>query len=430
MFGNKAKSNNEANKELQAKCDRFEDVIRSIRSTLAMIEFSTDGTIVDANEHFLKAMGYTLEEIKGKHHRMFCLPSFVNSSAYGDFWADLKQGKPRSGLFRRIAKGGKDIYLEANYLPIVNKHNQTYRVIKFANDISKRYYETLDNKNTIQAVNRSMASIEFNPDGSIITANDNFLKVMGYSLDEIKGKHHSMFCENSYTNSKDYVKFWEELRAGIFQSGKFTRYGKSGEKVYLEASYNPVKNSDDKVYKVIKFATDITEQVNRDEKKLKLISELADKNDALTQEGDAVIGNTVENIQNIADIMSQSSNFVSSLNEQSEEIKTIVQTISDIADQTNLLALNAAIEAARAGDHGRGFAVVADEVRNLAERTGHSVNEITTMINSIRNVTSQVVESIKVGLESTGHSVELAKEARDCMEKIRQSSAEVASAMQ
>ncbi len=185
----------------------------------------------------------------------------------------------------------------------------------------------------------------------------------------------------------------------------------------------------EKFTRFIKFATDISEQVKKDQEKLRLISELAEKNDNLTQDGDRVIENTVSNVQNIADMMSQSSNLVSSLNQQSDEIKSIIQTISDIADQTNLLALNAAIEAARAGEHGRGFAVVADEVRNLTERTGHSVNEITTTINSIRNVTSQVVESIKSGLEDVNQSVELAKEARECMEKIRESSAEVAKAM-
>lgn len=279
------------------------------------------------------------------------------------------------------------------------------------------------------AANRSMAIIEFKPDGTIITANENFLRTMDFNIDEIKGKHHSMFCDSNYRHSKDYVQFWEDLREGKFQSGKYIRYGRNNKKVYLEASYNPVKNDDGKIYKVIKFATDISEQVKKDQEKLRLISELAEKNDNLTQDGDRVIENTVSNVQNIADMMSQSSNLVSSLNQQSDEIKSIIQTISDIADQTNLLALNAAIEAARAGEHGRGFAVVADEVRNLAERTGHSVNEITTTINSIRNVTSQVVESIKSGLEDVNQSVELAKEARECMEKIRESSAEVAKAM-
>ncbi|WP_035147868.1 methyl-accepting chemotaxis protein, partial [Campylobacter fetus] len=252
---------------------------------------------------------------------------------------------------------------------------------------------------------------------------------MGYTLDEIKDKHHSMLCDSSFSNSKEYVGFWTKLRNGEFQSGKYVRYGKGGKVVYLEASYNPVRNEDGKIYKVIKFATDISEQVIKDQEKLKLISDLADKNDNLTQDGDRVIENTVSNVQNIADMMSQSSTLVASLNQQSDEIKSIIQTISDIADQTNLLALNAAIEAARAGDHGRGFAVVADEVRSLAERTEHSVSEISTTISSIRDVTSQVVQSIKDGLEDVNQSVELAKEAKDCMQKIRASSAEVANAM-
>ncbi|AJB44972.1 chemotaxis protein [Campylobacter fetus subsp. testudinum] len=428
MFG-KSKAVVKQIQKIDTQCSELQDILRAIKHTMAVIEFSTEGVIIDANENFLRTMGYDLDEVKDKHHSMFCLPDVVRSREYDNFWIDLRAGKSKSGLFRRIAKGGKDIYLEANYIPILDTNGKVYKIIKFANDITTRHYELMDLKNTISAANRSMAIIEFRPDGTIINANENFLRTMGYTLDEIKDKHHSMLCDSNFSNSKEYVQFWTKLRNAEFQSGKYVRYGKGGKVVYLEASYNPVRNEDGKIYKVIKFATDISDQVIKDQEKLKLISDLADKNDSLTQDGDRVIENTVLNVQNIADMMSQSSTLVASLNQQSDEIKSIIQTISDIADQTNLLALNAAIEAARAGDHGRGFAVVADEVRSLAERTEHSVSEISTTISSIRDVTSQVVQSIKDGLEDVNQSVELAKEAKDCMQKIRASSAEVANAM-
>ncbi|ULO01528.1 PAS sensor-containing MCP-domain signal transduction protein [Campylobacter sp. RM5004] len=424
------KNNKDNTEKLSLELKDKQAILKAIYGEMAIIEFDVKGNIVDANEHFLKATKYTLAEIKGKHHRMFCDSSYVNSSAYPMFWQELSRNIPQSGLFKRFTKDKNAIYLEANYLPIADENNQVYKVIKFAADVTEHENELLDLKNTINAASKSMALIEFDPNGEILDANENFLNTMHYRKNEIVGKHHSMFCDEEYVKSSAYRKFWDDLKSGIFQSGQFIRYSKDKTPVYLEASYNPVYNQEGKVYKVIKFASDVSRQVIRDMNKNKIVSELAQKNDESTDEGSKVIAKSVKNVQEIAEIMNESSELVHSLNIQSDEIVSVIQTIKDIAEQTNLLALNAAIEAARAGEHGRGFAVVADEVRKLAERTATSINEITMTINSIRNVSASVVESISKSIAQVNESVNLANTANDCMNKIKESSREVAKAME
>ncbi|TLD82840.1 methyl-accepting chemotaxis protein [Helicobacter trogontum] len=396
---------------------------------MASIEFSIDGVIITANENFCKTMGYNLNEIKGKHHSMFCPKEIVNSSRYTDFWRNLRAGHFQSGTFLRIDKNGKELYLEASYNPILDSQGNVLSVIKFASDVTQATIKANDAKSVIDAVDRSMATIEFTLDGTIIAANENFCKTMGYNPDEIKGKHHRMFCEQSFTSSPDYATFWARLRDGEFQSGRFVRINKKGDKIYLEATYNPVYDPNGRVYKVIKFATDISPQVMQEQERKTNATTLAAENDRLTDNGMRIINNTTENIQKIAQTMQQSATLVDSLSVQSNEIKAVIQTIKDIADQTNLLALNAAIEAARAGEHGRGFAVVADEVRKLAERTGHSIVQITSTINSILDSTSQVVASIETSIQEIDGSVALVDEAKSCMEQIRQSASEVVQAI-
>jgi methyl-accepting chemotaxis protein len=237
----------------QAKVD-------AIMRSQAVIEFNLDGTIITANENFLRAMGYSLDEVRGQHHSMFCDPGYAASAEYQALWADLRQGKFRAAAFQRFAKGGREVWIQASYNPVFNRGGKPIRVIKFATDITAQTQQAADHAAQIEAISRVQAVIAFNLDGTILTANDNFLATVGYGLAEIVGKHHSMFCDKDYVASAQYQQFWERLRAGQYEAAEFQRFGKGGKEVWIQASYNPILDASGKPVKVIKFATDITER--------------------------------------------------------------------------------------------------------------------------------------------------------------------------
>jgi methyl-accepting chemotaxis protein len=232
----------------------------AIGRSQAVIEFGLDGTILTANDNFLSTLGYTLAEIQGKHHSMFVEPSERDSAAYRDFWAKLKGGQFHSGEYKRIGNGHKGIWIQASYNPILNAQGKPIKVIKFATDITARKIESLDNAGQISAIGRSQAVIAFDVDGNIITANDNFLGAMGYTLGEIQGKHHSMFVEPSERSSAGYQDFWARLKRGEFQAAEFKRIGKNGKEVWILATYNPITDEKGIPFKVVKYATDVTAQ--------------------------------------------------------------------------------------------------------------------------------------------------------------------------
>ncbi len=234
--------------------------VSAIMRSQAVIEFTPDGMIVDANDIFLSAVGYAREEVVGKHHRMFVDPKEVESSAYGAFWTDLAQGAFKSGEFQRFGKGGRELWLQATYTPILGANGKVESVIKFASDITAAKNAAADQHGKIMAVSRAQAMIEFKLDGTIVTANENFLSTVGYRLEEIAGRHHRMFVEPAYAASREYEQFWERLRAGEFVAAEFKRVGKGGREVWIMASYNPVFDAGGHVVKVVKFATDITER--------------------------------------------------------------------------------------------------------------------------------------------------------------------------
>ncbi|MFO0973307.1 MAG: methyl-accepting chemotaxis protein [Phycisphaerae bacterium] len=235
-------------------------VFNAIDRVMAVIEFKLDGTVQNANENFCNALGYRLEEIKGQHHRMFCDGSFAGSPEYREFWARLNRGEYVAGEFKRLGKGGKEIWIQASYNPILDANGKPIKVIKYATDVTDQKLQAADAAGQLAAVSKAMAVIEFKLDGTVQNANDNFCNTLGYRLDEIKGQHHRMFCEGSYASSPDYREFWAKLNRGEYVAGEFKRLGKGGKEIWIQASYNPILDLNGKPYKVVKYATNITEQ--------------------------------------------------------------------------------------------------------------------------------------------------------------------------
>ncbi len=236
-------------------------ILEALSRSQAVIEFKLDGTIITANENFCNALGYSLTEIKGKHHRIFCDPAYTATADYREFWAMLNKGQFESREYKRIRKDGSEIWIQASYNPVF-KNGKPWKIVKFATDITAAKLKAAEDAGKLDAISRVQATIEFTPTGEILTANENFLSTLGYTLSEIAGKHHSMFCEPDYTRTEAYRDFWKTLASGQFVSQEFKRIGKGGKVVWIQASYNPILDASGRVFKVVKFATDITGRVN------------------------------------------------------------------------------------------------------------------------------------------------------------------------
>ena len=409
--------------------DQREAMIKAIDRVQAVIEFDLDGTILTANGNFLNAVGYALDEIRGRHHSMFVDEATRESPEYRRFWDNLRAGNFEAAQFRRIAKDGREIWIEASYNPLLDARGRPFRIVKFATDITRQKTEDADRAGQVAAMSKAQAVISFTLDGIILDANENFLSVMGYALEEIRGQHHSLFVDAATKASPDYAAFWTRLKRGEYQAAQYRRFGKGGREVWIQASYNPILDAGGRPYKVVKFATDITDQIRMletlrrmidtnfreiDTAVVKTSDESSRALEAATTTRDSVQGmaaateELAASIAEISQMMTKSQSATDSAFEQTHSAGSfavrlseatvamggIIGLINTIAGQINLLALNATIESARAGEAGRGFAVVAQEVKNLANQAARATEQIGTEINGVQAISDEVVRSL------------------------------------
>ncbi len=408
--------------ETKNELQPLKDVFEALNRTMAMVEFSLDGIILAANMNFSNVMGYSQSEILGQPHRLLCESHYVNSQEYRQFWSRLRQGESFNGKFKRINKNGGTVWLEATYFPVTDISGKITKVIKIANDITAYHNQSIYKENLVGALNRSMAVIEFDMHGNVLHANQNFLDVLGYTLSDLAGQHHSKFCRPDYVKSLEYNQFWNRLNNGEFFAGQYERIAKNGRTVWLEANYNPVNDENGRPYRVIKFAADITERMLRhqaEQRSAEIAYNISLETEQLSSSGENVIMQAIDKMHSLSNSVGNSSEQVQRLGNKTEQITSIVKTIREIADQTNLLALNAAIEAARAGESGRGFAVVADEVRKLSERTSSSTREISKMIENIQADSQSVINSMQDILTEVEQGALLANNAGAAIQQIR-----------
>ncbi|MBX5196291.1 PAS domain-containing methyl-accepting chemotaxis protein [Rhizobium sp. NZLR10] len=377
-------------------------ILDAISKSQAIIEFDLKGNILTANENFCNALGYRLNEIVGKHHSMFCEPAYTATPEYRAFWARLGRGEYDAGAYKRLAKGNREIWIQASYNP-VSKGGKPYKVVKFAADITAAKKQAVEDSGKLEAISRSQAVIEFTPKGEILTANENFCEAMGYSLAEITGKHHSIFCDPAYTRTEDYSSFWRRLANGEFIANEFVRFGKGGREIWIQAAYNPIVDADGKVYKVVKFATDVTQRMSA-------ISLLAG---ALRQLSEGDLTRTVD------------TPFVPSMEQLRQDFNTAVRGLAETMKTIGENASAIAAGSSEIGGSADSFSKRTEQQAASIEETAAALEEITTTVNDSSRRADEAGRLVAVTKQGAEQSGVVVRNAVAAMDQIEQSSREI-----
>ncbi|AFO47954.1 PAS domain-containing methyl-accepting chemotaxis protein [Pseudomonas sp. BO3-4] len=419
MFNNKLK---QEIRQLREDLMSIEQVKSSLDSEMLVLQLDPQGRIEMVNGNFESEMLYRAEQLLGRNIEDI-VPAHVKSL---DFYQRMKsaisRGEHLNGAFRLLRGNGQEAWLRSILQPVKNSEGRIKYFTLHSSDLTRTIETSREHESLIKALMRSTAVIEFDLDGIILTANERFLATVGYRLEQIRGKHHRMFCEPQEVNSAGYQAFWDRLRRGEYVAERFKRIDAHGRVIWLEASYNPIFDAHDVLYKVVKFATVITDQVNQE----LAVAEAADVayntslgTDVSARKATEVVTQTVTVMRGLEASMQEAADGIQALDTQSRVIGSIIKTISDIAGQTNLLALNAAIEAARAGEQGRGFAVVADEVRQLASRTSTATEEIARVVQQNEQLAQAAVSIIDTSKRQAEQGLALADETGSVIVEIQ-----------
>ncbi|QCL98441.1 methyl-accepting chemotaxis protein [Agrobacterium tumefaciens] len=376
--------------------------LAALSKSQAMIEFDLSGKILTANDNFCRALGYQLSEIVGKHHSMFVEPAYAKSPDYKAFWSKLSAGQFDQQQYKRIGKGGREVWIEASYNPVLRR-GKPVKVVKIATNITTQKLKTAEDAGKLEALSRAQAIIEFTPEGGVISANENFLSALGYSLTEIQGKHHSMFCEPSHTTSKAYQDFWNKLAGGELVADEFMRIGKGGRKVHIQASYNPIFDMNGRVFKVVKFATDVTDRVANVEQLAGCLTNFA--NGDLSQKIERPFIPSLERLR-------------VDFNAASDKLKNAMATVSD-----NARAISAGSNEIRtAADD---LARRTEQQAASVEETAAALEEITTTVKDSSRRAEEAGQMVARAREHAEHSGEIVRDAVGAMDQIEASSREI-----
>ena len=419
--------------QLRSELASMRQIRDSIYRSMLVLEIDPAGSIRYANDDFLAEMGHAREQLIGRAFDTLIPDSFRRETNYQRLQQAMRAREHLSGAFRLLRGNGEEAWLRAIWQPVFNATGELAYFSLCANDLTRTISTSREHEGLINALLRSTAVIEFNLAGEVLNANPRFLDAMGYRLEQIQGKHHRLFCTAEEGSSQGYRDFWARLNRGEYVSGRFMRLDSRGREVWLEASYNPIVDAQNRLYKVVKFASVISEQVAQEQAVADAAHTayaISQQTDASADKGAGVVRQTVAVMEQIARQLQEASDGIEALGTQSQLISSIIQTIRGIADQTNLLSLNAAIEAARAGEQGRGFAVVADEVRKLAGHTSQATEEIVTVVQKNQQLAQAAVDSMASSREQAEQGLALASQAGAVIVEIQQGAKQVVQAVE